>query len=132
MGEVSKTVPHTFDLMNGHELEDFKCAFRDLQKKAHDTALEKGWWNPAKTFGEQLALFHSEVSEALEEYRNGHEPNEIYTVDEKPEGVPIELADLLIRVFDTCEYYDIDLIGAIFTKMEYNKTRSHRHGGKVI
>ena len=136
MGEVSKTVLESISDSVTYQ-EQFKWMFRNLQIIAHDTALEKGWWNPPTTFGEQLVLFHAEISEALEEFRSGKLPNEIYVSTQleqpdKPEGIPIEFADLLIRLLDTCEYYDIDLIGAVLEKMEYNKTRSHRHGNKVI
>lgn len=99
----------------------------------HQTAIDKGWWTTPKTFGEQIALFHSELSEALEEFRNGHTPNEIYYgEDEKPEGVPIELADCIIRILDTCGFYNIDIWAAIMIKTQYNLGRSHRHGGKVL
>lgn len=125
--------------------ETFRHIWKLLQDYAHQTALEKGWWNPPKTFGEQLVLFHSEITEALEEYRGGFQPNETYykqrlgfasvignAYEDKPEGVPIELADLFIRVFDTCSNYDIDLLDAVLLKMAYNETRSHRHGDKTL
>lgn len=48
----------------------------------------------------------------------------------KPEGVPVELADTVIRVLDTCEAYGIDLGFEIRRKMEYNETRAFRHGGR--
>ena len=55
------------------------------------------------------------------------------TIDiNKPEGIPSELADIVIRVFDICGYYEIDLEAAIKEKMEYNKTRQFKHGGKKI
>lgn len=124
-------------------MKEFRRQFQELMDEAHNTALEKGWWNLSLTFGEQLLLFHAEISEALEEYRSGHSLTEIYYLStpdgmtsnhthEKPEGIPIELADLLIRVFDTCAYYNIDLLDAILIKMEYNKTRSFRHGNKKL
>lgn len=48
----------------------------------------------------------------------------------KPEGIPSELADIIIRVLDICGYHRIDIAAAIADKMAYNETRSHRHGGK--
>lgn len=50
----------------------------------------------------------------------------------KPEGIPSELADIVLRVCDMCGYYGIDLEAIITIKMEYNATRGHRHGGKLI
>ena len=130
-----------------------------LVKEAHQNSINKGWWEEERAFGELIALMHSELSEALEEYRNGEEAKEIYykckfafecpnqscgkscldpfiteylCKDAKPEGIPIELADVLIRIFDMCGKYGIDLEEAISIKMEFNKTRPHKHGGKRI
>lgn len=83
------------------------------------------------TTGEKLALFHSEVSETLEEVRAGHAPTETYyRADGKPEGVPSELADILIRVGDLAGAFGIDLEAAVIEKMGYNATRAYRHGKK--
>lgn len=114
------------------ESETFEIMFRELVNICHDTALDKGWWNPGKTPGEQIALFHAEISEALEELRNGSSMHEIYYKDGKPAGFPVELADCIIRIFDTCGNYNIPILEALFLKMLYNLTRPHRHGNKVL
>lgn len=50
----------------------------------------------------------------------------------KPEGVPIELADVIIRVADMCGRYGIDLEAALRIKQVFNRTRPRKHGGKAI
>lgn len=103
----------------------------EVAKQIHENAVDHGWWDEERGFPEVLALIHSEVSEALEEYRNGHLPTEVYTGNNgKPEGIPIELADVIIRVLDYCGYAGIDIDAAISQKHEYNRTRPYRHGGK--
>lgn len=86
----------------------------------------KNWWTDLKTGeplnrnkGELLALIHSEISEALEGARKNlmddHLPHR------KMEEV--ELADAVIRIFDYCGGFGLDLEGALKEKLEYNKTR---------
>lgn len=128
----------------------------ELVKEAHENAVKHGWWEEDRNFGEQIALMHSELSEALEEFRNGHEVTETYYSYShcaysfkpetckgvgvncntcgygKPEGIPIELADCIIRIFDTCGRYGIGLENALKIKMEYNKNRPYKHGEKKI
>lgn len=78
-------------------------------------------------------MVHSELSEALEDYRNGLKPDVTLKDDGgKPYGIPSELADVVIRVADMCGYYNIDLEAAVKAKLEFNRTRPYRHGGKVL
>ena len=184
----------------------------ELQREAHAIALSKGWWDTERTFGDLIALVHSELSEALEAYREKHiwtDWRQLQTYPNgQPRGVASELADVVIRVADMAEWlkvdlaqareededlgdekqaylqerlsgnldsfgewiavihedvgdagyhqrnrgdnldahlvsviwmvqemaahYGIDLDAAIEAKMEYNKTRPYRHGGKVL
>ena len=103
-----------------------------LKATSYETAKEKGWFDPPKTFGEEVLMMHSELSEVVEEYRKGADVTAVRITDGKPEGIPIEFADLVIRLATVCERYNIDIEEALYRKMTYNKTRPHRHGGKVL
>ena len=106
-----------------------------LRDEVHKNAVNHGFWEKEKDFGMIIALIHSELSEALEEYRNGHSPKEIYydyrSGYNKPEGIPIELADVIIRVLDYCGKENIDIENAINIKHQYNKSRPYKHNKKV-
>lgn len=136
-----------------------------IQQACHLRAKSKGWWPeltgpmasensvPGRNFGEMIALMHSELSEALEAYRDGDVMTTVryeyptgnsgtqilynkefvyanHTELGKPVGVASELADVLIRIFDTAEALDIPLVKAVMDKHDYNGTRKYRHGGK--
>lgn len=94
------------------------------QEEIHKLAVEKGWWSTVREVPELLCLIHSEVSEALEAYRN-----------KVPEGangcMSEELADIVIRVFDMAEAFKINIVDAVKKKHEYNMLRSYRHGDKL-
>lgn len=106
---------------------------KQLCVDAHQISLSKGWYDPPPTIEGRLLLMHSEVTEATEDYRDNHPLQEIfYKSGHKPCGVPIEMADLVIRIADFCGWANIDLEAAIAKKMEYNKTRPVRHGGKAL
>lgn len=103
--------------------------FKSLCQDAHQIAVDHGWWDKHRSFGEQIALMHSELSEALEAWRDPN-ASAFDVVNGKPEGWVVELADAVIRIMDTCEAHGEDLAEAIRVKMEYNRTRPYRHGGK--
>lgn len=97
---------------------------------------EKGWQPNDNQFGTSLALLHSEISEALEAYREGDWGSCVEETGWKPNGVSSELADVFIRLLSTWAQFlaplGFDLQDDYEMKMAYNRTRSHRHGGKVI
>jgi NTP pyrophosphatase (non-canonical NTP hydrolase) len=108
--------------------------------RVHQIAVDHGFRGTAtdhRPIAEHVALIHSEVSEVLEDWRAGHEPTEVYhKVDddgrEKPCGIPIECADIIIRTLNLCGEYGIDIEQAIAEKVAFNRTRPWLHGGKRI
>jgi NTP pyrophosphatase (non-canonical NTP hydrolase) len=112
--------------------------FNTLGREIHVWAKGKGWWRGKAGRAEgKLLLMHAELSELVEELRDGRRQTEVYFKRDKhkqrkPEGVPIEAADLLIRLLDYCSRYQIDIDRAVELKMLFNGTRPYRHGGKAF
>ncbi len=147
--------------------------FKTLGKHVRAINDANGWLVPeTDTPIEQiasLALITTEVSEAIEDVRNGdtvarltinghrvhrvtHGSNADWTTDPdgdgaemgkhgpavwtgvtpKPEGLPSELADIIIRTVDFAATRGIDLDKAVAEKVAYNETREFRHGGKAL
>lgn len=111
------------------QTEHFISVLRNLAAEIHDNNVAKGWWEKDRNDGELIALCHSELSEALEALRHGNPPD-----DKIPEfnGATAELADTVIRILDMCHHRGWDLGAAIIAKVEYNKTRPMKHGGKAF
>jgi len=99
-------------------------------KEVFEIAKSKGWHEKQNPIPEMLMLMVCEISEAMEEYRDASKPY-LYFVDGKPEGIQIELADTVIRIMDMFGVMKWDLESAIRTKIEFNKNRSYKHGGKL-
>lgn len=68
-----------------------------------------------------LALIHSELSEALEDYRHDNRTH-----------FSEEMADVVIRCLDLCGGMGIDLDAAVAAKLAKNRGRGFRHGGKRV
>lgn len=102
----------------------------DLMMLCHGAALRAGWWvdpisgvraidNPM-CFSQKLMLIVSELAEAMEGDRKN-------LMDDKLPHRPmreVELADALIRIFDTAGAFGMDLGGALVEKMAYNAIRA--------
>lgn len=131
----------------------------DLQQICWQNSEDKGFHANEPTDPEQLAIYNgnrlmlivSEVAEALEEIRSGRPAGETYYPTApipsassrvntaqaivtpgpyKPEGVPSEIADIVIRCFDFAGSNGFDLGQIIKEKLAYNSTREHMHGKK--
>lgn len=90
---------------------------KEMQKKVHENAMLHGRWEGTRPIPAVLCLIHSEVSEALEAYRN----RDLL-------GFKEGLAEIVIRCLDVAGGYGIDLEAELFKKHEKNKKREYRHG----
>lgn len=130
----------------------------ELAKEVHENAVKHGWWDKPPTLPEALCLIHAELSEALEEYRNGaplvygtcvlaaedckfsSNCDNVGRPDAggekegacKPEGIAVELADVILRTLDLMAALGVDVDAVVMAKHRYNIGREFRHGGKVI
>lgn len=132
-----------------------RCGKAAEAKGFHDDRPQPNWFSKifARFYesglrdwqGNKLMLIVSEVAEAQDELRKGHAADETYyphgggyivpgvadpNHKPKPEGVPSELADVVIRVLDFCYTEGIDLETIIEEKLAYNATRARLHGKK--
>lgn len=77
-----------------------------------------------------MTLICTEAVEAMEDIVNGKFATTIRE-DGKPEGLGSEGADIVIRVFDHFSALGIDVAMELRNKFAFNRTRSHRHGGRL-
>lgn len=105
--------------------EEFTAAFEYTAYCAHANAVEKGFWDDERNVGEAIALMHSELSELLEGLRAGDPRSEKIPQFSQAEE---EAADLVIRLMDTARGMGWKVGEAINAKMEYNRSRPHKHG----
>lgn len=99
-------------------------------KDAHDLASSKGFYDHEPTMQAKGTWFMNiteEVCEAWDCIKSGQTSTTL-KIDGKPEGLPIELADIALRLFDVCAALGVDLEHAMRIKHEYNKTRPWKHG----
>ena len=120
---------------------------KEIQQEIHKVNVEKGFWEDRKNVGEVLMLIVSELGEALDAHRADKQADvEAFDARSIDRTEPAdyqadfqqcikdtfedEIADTVIRIFDMCEGFGIDLERHIELKLEYNKTRPYKHGKK--
>ena len=75
------------------------------------------------SFGEWIAAIHEDVGDAGYHQRNR---------SDNSDNLGSHLVSVIWMVQEMAYHYGIDLDAAIEAKMEHNRTRSYRHGGKAL
>ncbi|UVF61044.1 MazG-like pyrophosphohydrolase [Arthrobacter phage Sakai] len=145
--ELQQICGDTAEAKGFHDDRPFECEHVEMDEGAL-----------ANWQGNKLLLIVSEVVEAHDEIRNGRAADETYypvpsppaslvaevgveyacrlmndehrNKPQKPEGVPSEIADAVIRCFDFAYTEGFDLAGIIAEKLVYNASRERLHGKK--
>lgn len=120
---------------------DLCSGLNEAAKSIHADAKRKGFWDSDRETGTLLMLMVSELAEAMEADRHGRVANiEKFDKDVKDTTMEIsfqnhikdtledEMADTMIRILDFCGAKGIDIEWHINKKLEYNRSRAHKHG----
>jgi len=105
----------------------FVRAFAETAFEVNSIAVQKGWHKTERNDGELIALMHSELSEMLEALRHDNPPSEHIP---QFSAVEEELANVVIRAMDYAVAKNHRIAHAIIAKIEFNRTREYKHGGK--
>lgn len=126
--EECKKKDYTIEVLKelGKDVE--RHFLNDLGQEIVRINTENGWnvlkkeeWEDTYKIPAILMLVVSEAAEALEWFRKGDKEN-----------FKEECADVIIRMLDMTTGLGIDIDEEIRKKLEKNKTRGYRHGGKKV
>lgn len=109
------------------DCEIFNGRMNTLGFRIYLNACAHGFHEEDRNFGEQCALIHSEVSEALECHRKGEEIIH-YGPDGKPLGLGAEFVQVIVRTLETLHTHGVDIDKVMSEVMKYDEGRPYRHG----
>ncbi len=120
----------------------------ELAKAVHANEVALGKWERPPTLPEALCLIHAELSEALREYQEGnpliygtcalaledckfsgvcdkpgHPERDGIDGPCKPEGIAVELADVILQTLDLMAALGVDVDAVVMAKHRYNLGR---------
>jgi hypothetical protein len=115
---VSEAAEAQEELRHGHAVDE-------TWHSMHSKAVRRGTgdfahlWESVDQFEDENGISGPEFSASIDQ-------------PAKPEGVPSEIADIVIRCFDFADEAGFDLGEIILEKLRYNATRPAMHGGKAF
>lgn len=96
----------------------------EIAKDVYEFELRRDEWVPgASSVAERCALIAEEVSEVYKDYRNGAAKDQIWHDGplRKPQGIPVELADVILRAMATMRGFGVvDVEAVLNEKMAWN------------